>query len=136
MAVLLGVLVATANTDLLALQWSGRACRPVTRFLFLAEGPAVMSASAYSTWWLRNRSPGRLCVIGPTWSLLSPGRNAWAAWRLVRGEYPGFDEHRRGFTSPRIAALTMLFPAGYMVFALVRGAIDRWYRIRSRTSTP
>jgi hypothetical protein len=33
----------------------------------------------------------------------------------------------RGLTSPRIAALTMLLPAGYMVFALIRGAIDRWY---------
>jgi hypothetical protein len=33
----------------------------------------------------------------------------------------------RGLTSPRIAGLTMLFPAGYMVFALIRGAIDRWY---------
>lgn len=33
----------------------------------------------------------------------------------------------RGLTSRRIAALTMLLPTGYTVFALIRGAIDRWY---------
>ncbi len=33
----------------------------------------------------------------------------------------------RGATSGRIAALTLLFPAWYMIFSLVRGAFIGWY---------
>jgi hypothetical protein len=33
----------------------------------------------------------------------------------------------RGLTSARIARLSVLFPAGWLVFTLVRGAVVHWY---------